>query len=112
MNIRISNLDPKVTHEQLTALFQQYGPVSAAEVVTDAFTGQPRGFAFVEMPDSTEALNAIDRLNGTELESRALTVAEAPTTERKGSYPVGNSLYKNFGFPGTRLKKKGSKKRY
>src|SRR5688500_8397655 len=108
MNIRISNLDQKVTTEQLENLFKPFGAVSAAEVVTDVFTGLPRGFAFVEMPDDTDAQNAISQLNQSELESRVLVVEAAkPKEEHKGSYPVGNNIYKNIGMPqGRGIKKK------
>lgn len=115
MNIYVSNFDPKVTKEQLLSLFSQYGTVNSAEIVTDVFTGQSRCFAFVEMPDETEALTAIERLHQFELDHRTLNVEVAkPKEEHKGSYPIGNGTFKNFGPPLARgaQKKKGFKRRF
>ena len=113
MHIKISNLEQKVTKEQLIGLFEQHGDVKAAEVVLDVFTGQPRGFAFVEMYDEAEAQRAIGELNKYELNDRVISVEAAqPKVEYKGSYPVGNSFQRSTLFQrsyGTQ-KKKGSRK--
>ena len=66
VNIFVGNLDYRTTQDQLQAAFAQYGSVDRVNIVTDRDTGQPRGFAFVEMADSREAKTAIDRLNGFE----------------------------------------------
>ncbi len=114
MNLYISNLDQEVTNEQLTNLFKQFGEVNTAEVVLDAFTGQSRGFAFIEMINDLEGQEAISRLNNFELNNRAISVELAkPRTEQKGSYPVGNGPQKSYGLQrnkGTK-KNKGNKRR-
>lgn len=114
MNIHISNLHPTVTKEALTELFKQHGEVKAAEVVLDVFTGLPRGFAFVEMPDEAEAQQAISELNNRELHDRAISVQmAAPKVEHKGSYPVGNGVQRSMPFQrgyGSQ-KRKGAHKR-
>jgi cold-inducible RNA-binding protein len=74
-NIYVGNLSFRTTQDELHTLFSHYGNVERVNLVTDRETGQPRGFAFVEMTDG--AANAIDRLNGYELDGRALTVNEA-----------------------------------
>lgn len=76
-NIFVGNLNYSTTQDDLHAAFSQYGKVERVNVVTDRDTGQPRGFAFVEMADATEAQNAISRLNGAELHGRAMNVNEA-----------------------------------
>ncbi|HEV7620930.1 MAG TPA: RNA-binding protein [Flavisolibacter sp.] len=90
MNIYISNLGDKITDESLRTLFAEHGKVNSAKVITDHFTGYPRGFAFVDMPDETEASLAITKINGSILEGQTLSVKEArPKEEHKGSYAVG-----------------------
>jgi len=80
-NLYVGNLSFSVTSERLREVFEEYGTVSSASVVTDRETGRSRGFGFVEMSDGAEA--AINGLNGTDLEGRALTVNEArPRAER------------------------------
>jgi RNA recognition motif-containing protein len=99
MNIYISNLDQTVTSEALTHLFAQHGEVKAAQVAKDVFTGQPRGFAYVEMPNDDEAERAIVELQNYELNDRAISVKVAePKVEHKGSYPVGNAFQKPMPF--------------
>jgi cold-inducible RNA-binding protein len=76
-NIFVGNLSYQTTQEELHAVFAQFGNVERVNIVTDRDTGQPRGFAFVEMTEDQEAQNAIAHLNGTELKGRALNVNEA-----------------------------------
>lgn len=76
-NIFVGNLSYQTTQEDLHATFSQYGSVERVNIVTDRDSGQPRGFAFVEMTDSGQAQNAISGLNGAELHGRALNVNEA-----------------------------------
>lgn len=109
MTIKVSNFDLSTTEDQLTALFQQHGTVKAAEVARDVFTGQPRGFGFVEMADDAEAQNAMAQLHNAQWHERTLAVEETQTkTERKGSYPVGNAAQRGgsfqFGMRSTRRK--------
>lgn len=76
-NIFVGNLNFRTTQEELHAAFAQFGTVERVNIVTDRDTGQPRGFAFVEMTDRQEAENAINQLNGAELNGRAMNVNEA-----------------------------------
>jgi cold-inducible RNA-binding protein len=76
-NIFVGNLSYQTTQEDLLAAFSQYGNVERVNIVTDRDTGQPRGFAFVEMSNAQEAQTAISQLNGAELNGRALNVNEA-----------------------------------
>jgi cold-inducible RNA-binding protein len=77
MNIFVGNLSFQTTQDELQAAFAQFGNVERVNIVTDRDTGQPRGFAFVEMPDKSEAENAISQLNGADMNGRALNVNEA-----------------------------------
>ncbi len=79
-NIFVGNLSFNVTQEELTAAFSQYGNVERVSIVTHRDSGQPRGFAFVEMTERNEANNAIAGLNGASMGGRTLNVNEA--TER------------------------------
>ncbi len=90
MNIYISNLGEKISDDALKALFAEHGQISSAKVITDLFTGYSRGFGFVEMPDETEASEAISKINGSVVEGQTLSVEIArPKEERRGSYAVG-----------------------
>ncbi len=87
MNLYISNLGVQTTDESLKALFTSCGEVSSAKVIKDHFTGQSRGFAFVEMPNDAEANEAITKMNNAVLDEQNISVQEArPKTEHKGSY--------------------------
>src|SRR6266851_3908119 len=77
----VGNLAYAVTNEDLEALFSQAGKVDSATVVVDKFSGQSRGFGFVEMADSNEAARAIEDFNETELKGRAIRVNEARPRE-------------------------------
>ena len=82
-NIFVGNLNFQTTQDELYAAFSQYGAVERVNIVTDRDTGQPRGFAFVEMSNNSEADRAIAELNGRELDGRALNVNEArPKADR------------------------------
>ncbi|KPK89003.1 RNA-binding protein [bacterium SM23_31] len=77
MNIYVGNLSHQVTEEELRQAFESFGKVESATLIKDKFSGESRGFGFVEMPSKTEARSAIDGLNGTELKERTLNVNEA-----------------------------------
>ena len=84
-NIFVGNLSYQTTQEELHAAFSAYGNVERVSVVTDRDSGQPRGFAFVEMTEARDAETAISQLNGAELNGRALNVNEArPKTSGGG----------------------------
>lgn len=85
MNIYVGNLSRQTTEEDLRKAFEAFGQVESANVIQDKFTGESRGFGFVEMPGKQEAAKAIEEMNGTDLGGRALNVNEArPKTERRG----------------------------
>ena len=77
MNIYVSNLGFNVKDESLKESFSVYGEVTSAKVITDKFTGQSRGFGFVEMSDDEAARKAITELDQSTLEGRAIKVTEA-----------------------------------
>ena len=77
MNIYVGNLDYKVNENDLQGIFEDYGNVSSAKVITDKYSGRSKGFGFVTMEDESEAKKAIDELNGATLENRAMVVNEA-----------------------------------
>lgn len=84
-NIYVGNLDYNVTEDELRAAFAAYGQVDNVTIMRDRETGQPRGFAFVEMANDEEAEKAIAGTNGTQMGARSLNVNEArPKTERTG----------------------------
>jgi len=79
----VGNLSFRVTSEELSQLFSQYGNVTSASVISDRDTGRSRGFGFVEMADGGE--QAVEALNGQDLQGRALTVNEAKPREPRRS---------------------------
>jgi RNA recognition motif-containing protein len=76
-SIYVGNLAYTATEEDLRQAFSQFGEVASVNVIMDRETGRPRGFAFVEMPNGTEAATAIKELNLAEISGRAVTVNEA-----------------------------------
>jgi RNA recognition motif-containing protein len=83
--IYVGGLPYSTTEAQLNDLFATHGTVQSARIITDKFTGQSRGFGFVEMGSGEEAKKAITALNGTQFEGRTLTVNEAkPQEPRSG----------------------------
>ena len=81
----VGGLPYAVTDARLEEIFGTHGTVESANVIADKFTGQSRGFGFVEMSSSSEAQKAIEALNGTQLDGRTLTVNEAkPKARRDG----------------------------
>jgi RNA recognition motif-containing protein len=77
MNIYAGNLSYDVTEEDLQTAFKAFGQVESANVIKDRFSGESRGFGFVEMPSKDEGKAAIEGLNGTEIKGKAITVNEA-----------------------------------
>jgi cold-inducible RNA-binding protein len=84
MRIFVGNIDWGTTEDELHHLFYGYGTVETVRIMTDRETRRPRGFAFVEMPDTAEAQAAIEGLNGAVLGGRPLTVNEARQREDRG----------------------------
>jgi RNA recognition motif-containing protein len=86
MNIYVGNLSFEVSGENLRQAFEAFGQVSSATIIKDKYSGQSRGFGFVEMPNRDEAQAAIKNLNGKELKGQKMNVKEAhPRTDRRGS---------------------------
>ena|SRR5688500_8021340 len=93
-NIFVGNLSYQTTQDELYAAFANYGSVERVNIVTDRETGQPRGFAFVEMTEARDAQTAISQLNGAEMNGRALNVNEARPKPEGGG---GGARYGNRG---------------
>ena len=85
----VGGLPYSVTDGQLEEIFTEHGTVESARVIADKFTGQSRGFGFVEMSSGEDGQKAIDALNGTDFQGRTLTVNEARPQERRSGF--GNS---------------------
>jgi len=83
--IYVGGLPYSATESQLQALFSQHGTVESTRVITDKFTGQSRGFGFVEMSTAQEAKNAIAALHEAQLDGRTLTVNEAKPQEPRSN---------------------------
>lgn len=85
MNIYVGNLPRSTNEEAVKNLFQEHGEVTEVKLIKDQYSGELRGFGFVEMPNKSDALKAIAAVNGKELDGRTLVVNEArPRAERSG----------------------------
>lgn len=96
MTIYVGNLSHQASEQQLSDLFSTYGEVKSAKIIMDHYTGQPKGFGFVEMQEKSESEAAIQQLNDTDFMERTLSVSEArPRTNNndrsRNSYSQGNS---------------------
>jgi RNA recognition motif-containing protein len=83
MNIYVGNLSYQMSEAELREAFAAFGQVSSVKILMDRETGRSRGFGFVEMPNQSEAENAIAQLNGKDLGGRALRINEARPRERR-----------------------------
>jgi len=103
-NIYVGNLSYNATEDEVRSLFEAYGAVDRVSIVTDRDTGQPRGFAFVEMTDDDAATKAMEGLNGTKLGGRNLNINEARPKESRprGSGGGGRGGYGREGGGGGR----------
>jgi RNA recognition motif-containing protein len=105
-NIYVGNLVWGATNEDLQELFERFGTVEKAQVVTDRETGRSRGFGFVVMTNDEEADRAINELNGHDLNGRPLTVNEAKPREEggggRGGYGGGGGRGGSGGYGGGR----------
>ena len=90
MNMYIGNLAYDVTENDLKNAFSEFGEVSSVKIITDKFSGRPKGFGFVEMPDNSEADQAIKALNGKILNGRSIKVNQA---EPRGKRPRSRRRY-------------------
>jgi RNA recognition motif-containing protein len=85
MNIYVGNLAFSITEDELRQAFEAFGKVDTATIIKDKYSGQSKGFGFVEMPSGDEARAAIEGLNGKDLKGRNLNVNEArPRAEKRG----------------------------
>jgi RNA recognition motif-containing protein len=86
MNIYVGNLSKDVTDEDLQSLFAEYGSITSVKIIRDLFSGESKGFGFIEMPGSTEAQKAINELNSRDLKGKKIVVNEArpKSNDRKG----------------------------
>ena len=83
MNIYVGNISRTATEQDIKEAFEAFGAVQTAAIIKDKFSGESRGFGFVEMPNKEEADKAISGLNGKDVKGRTLTVNEAkPRTDR------------------------------
>jgi RNA recognition motif-containing protein len=97
MNIYVGGLSPDVSEQELRQTFGAYGQVTSATIIKDKFTGEPRGFGFVEMASKTEGDAAIAGLNGKQLGGRTVTVNEArPRAEGGGGDRRGGGGGRRF----------------
>jgi cold-inducible RNA-binding protein len=98
MNIYVGNISRTATEQDLKDAFTAFGEVSSAAIIKDKFSGESRGFGFVEMPNKEEAEKAISSLNGKDLKGRPLTVNEArPRTDRPRTGGGGGGRGGGFG---------------
>ncbi|MBI5915817.1 MAG: RNA-binding protein [Bacteroidetes bacterium] len=85
MNIFVAKLSFDTQEDYLREVFEEYGEVTSASVITDKFTGKSKGYAFVEMPNDEEGEKAITELNESELDGRTIVVKKAEPRESRGS---------------------------
>ena len=91
MNIYVGNLPFEVTEDELRQEFTAFGQVTSVNIIKDKYSGQPRGFGFVEMPSKAEGQAAITGLEGKILQERTLSVNEArPRSDNRGGGSYGN----------------------
>jgi len=108
MNIYAGNLPHETTEDELRQAFAQFGQVTEVRLIMDKFSGESKGFGFVEMPSKAEAEKAIEEMNGKEFMGRVLSVNEArPKTDRgggrrQGGYGGGRGGGRGGGYGGSR----------
>ncbi len=104
MKIYVGNLSDEVTEEELRQEFQAFGEVTSVDIITDKYTGRPRGFGFVEMASVSEGQAAITGLDGKALKDRTLTVnAARPRSDNRGGGSYGGR--RGGGFSGGRQRR-------
>lgn len=96
MKLFVGNLSRRVTSDALQQMFETFGQVASAEIIKDKFSGESKGFGFVEMPTKSEADAAVNGLNGREVDGKSLNVNEARprTNDRR---PSGGGGFGNRG---------------
>ncbi len=101
MNIYVGNLPYAIDDDQLQELFEEYGSVTSARVIIDKFSGQSKGFGFVEMSDDQEAQQAIDALNDFDYMGRKLRVNESQPRPGGGGGGGGGGGFRGGGGGGS-----------
>ncbi len=91
MNIYVGNLSYKISDQELEEVFEEFGEVISAKVIKDRETGSSTGFGFVEMADDEDAQAAIEELDGSEIDGRAVKVNKARPKETAGNRGGGSS---------------------
>jgi len=113
MKIYVGNLAYDVTEGELQQEFEVYGEVTSVSILTDKFSGRPKGFGFVEMATKSEAEAAITGLNGKTLKERTIVVNEArPRTDNRGGGSYGDRRGGGYGGGGGRGFGGGGRRRY
>jgi len=102
VNIYVGNLSREVTEDELRKAFEAFGQVTSVNIIKDRYSGESRGFGFIEMTTKTEAQAAINGLNGTSLKERTLSVSEARPRTEGGRRPYGGGGGGGFGGGGRR----------
>ena len=102
MRIYVGNLSHDLSEVNLRQAFEAFGQVSSARIVKDKYSGQPRGFGFVEMPDQARAQAAIENLNGKELLGRKMNVNEARPRTDQGRFDGQGGHRGGPGYGGSR----------
>jgi len=101
MNIYVGNLSNQATEDDLRKAFEAFGQVESANIIKDKFSGESRGFGFVQMASKQEAQKAIEQMNGTDLMGRTINVNEArPRADRGGGGGRGGGRGGGGGFGG------------
>lgn len=109
----VGSLPYSVNESSLRELFEPFGEITSVAVISDKFTGQSKGFGFVEFSDSDAADSAIAQLNGKEMGGRTLTVNEAkPQEKRSGGGGFGGGGNRGGGYGGNRSSGGGGGRRY
>jgi RNA recognition motif-containing protein len=93
MNIYVGNLNFNLSEDELKEIFEEYGEVTSAKVITDKYSGRSKGFGFVEMPNDAEGEAAIKNLNGVDMKGRNMTVNQSE--ERKDNFRKDNNRKSN-----------------
>lgn len=93
MNIYIGNLSYSVTEDILRSTFEEFGEIASTKVIKDRFTGRSKGFGFIEMPNNSEADQAIKALNGKFIEGRNIKVNQANPGGKRGRRSSGRRRY-------------------
>lgn len=103
MNIYVGNLSKDVTDDDLQGLFSEFGQIKSVKVIRDLFSGESKGFGFVEMPGLSEAQKAINELNTKEVKGKKIVVNEArPKNENRRSGSGGRAGNRGGGRGGNR----------